>query len=230
MKKIYFVILSVILAAVALASCSKMNDVHDEYLKDGPIIYVGKVDSMYVYSGRERAQVDYWITDPRAKELCFYWNNGKDSAKVQVPAHDPVEMQTVIIDPINEGDYTFQVYSYDGKGHRSIKFEKGFSTYGDVYISTLNNRRVASASCVDNVLTVTFGKTGSNREQGVEIAYTDVNGAAKTAYFPTAALEKAVTIENVDTSKPITSRTCYTPDDTAIDEFFTLPSPITIAQ
>lgn len=230
MKKIFYILLTVILAAVALSSCTKMNDFHDEYLKDGPIIYVGKVDSMSVYSGRERVQVNYYITDPRAKELCFYWNNLKDSIKIQVPEHDPLDVQTVLLDQIAEGDHTFQVYSYDGKGHRSIRFEKGFTTYGNNYISTLNNRRVASAACADNVLTLTYGSSSSTRELGVEVSFTDVNGAAQTAFIETALLGGAVIIEGVDPSKEITSRSAYTPDDTCIDVFYSPSTKVVIAE
>ena len=220
MKNRLIILIVWTLAAMLGVACEKMNDIHDEYLKNGPIVYIGRVDSMYVYSGRERVQVDYWITDPRAKELCFYWNNKKDSARFAVSEHNPSEVQTLIIDPISEGDFTFQVFSYDGKGHRSIKFEQGFSVYGDVYSSTLNNRALRSVTVGVNKLTLTWGNSSSIQEQAVYITYTSPDGAPQTMIVPSAYLAGATVLENVDLSLPVTYCTVYLPNEQAIDYFF----------
>ena len=222
MKTIQY-ILVVLAATLALAaSCTKMNDVHDEYLREGPIIYIGRVDSMKVFSGDNRVQVQYWITDPRAKELCFYWNNHKDSAKFSVPAHDPIEMQTLLIDPVAEGDYTFQVFSYDGKGHRSIRFEQPFSSYGEVYASTLNTRSVVSATVQDEALSISWGNSFSTLEVGIEVRYTGKDGAGKTLFVPTEELKGATVIADADLSRPVSYRTAYKPNEDAIDIFYSV--------
>jgi hypothetical protein len=220
MKTIHHILIFLAVTLALAASCTKMNDIHDEYLKNGPIIYVGRVDSMTVFSGDKRVQVNYWITDPRAKEICFYWNNRKDSARFSVPAHDPTEMQTVLVEPVAEGDYTFQVYSYDGKGHRSIRFEQAFSSYGEVYASTLNSRSVRSVSVQDGVVSVSWGNSFSEREVGVEVRYTGTDGAEKVLFIPSAEIKNATVIEGADLSRDLKYRTGYKPNEDAIDIFF----------
>ena len=226
MKTIHYIFVFLAATLALTASCTKMNDFHDEYLRNGPIVYIGRVDSMKVFPGNQRVQVNYWITDPRAKELCFYWNNRKDSAKFSVPAHDPVEMQTLLIDPVGEGDYTFQVYSYDGKGHRSIRFEQPFSSYGEVYASTLNTRSVVSTSVQEGAISISWGNSFSNLEVGIEVRYTGTDGAERTLFVPTAELKAATVIGDADLSKPISYRTAYKPNEDAIDVFYSVEKTI----
>ena len=230
MKTIHYILVFLAVTLTLAASCTKMNDFHDEYLRNGPIVYVGRVDSMTVFSGKNRVQVNYWITDPRAKELCFYWNNRKDSARFSVPAHDPTEMPTVLIDPVKEGDYTFQVYSYDGNGHRSIRFEQVFSSYGEVYSSTLNTRTIRTVSVQDGTVSVVWGSSFSNREVGVEIHYTGTNGSAKTLFVPSAELKNATVISDADLSRSLTYQTAYKPNEDAIDIFYSEERPIPLPE
>ena len=230
MKTIHYILVSLAVILALTVSCTKMNDFHDEYLRNGPIIYVGRVDSMKVFPGKERVQVNYWITDPRAKELCFYWNNRKDSAKFSVPAHDPSEMQTLLVDPVAEGDYTFQVFSYDGKGHRSIRFEQAFSSYGEVYASTLNTRSVASVTVGDGAVSVKWGSSFSTLEVGIEVRYTGMDGVEKTLFVPTEELKAATVIEDADLGRSLTYRTAYKPSEDAIDVFYSVEKLIQLPE
>lgn len=230
MKTIHYILVSLAVILALTVSCTKMNDFHDEYLRNGPIIYVGRVDSMKVFPGKERVQVNYWITDPRAKELCFYWNNRKDSAKFSVPAHDPSEMQTLLVDPVAEGDYTFQVFSYDGKGHRSIRFEQAFSSYGEVYASTLNTRPVASVTVGDGAVSVKWGSSFSALEVGIEVRYIGTDGVEKILFVPTEELKAATVIEDADLGRSLTYRTAYKPSEDAIDVFYSVEKLIQLPE
>lgn len=230
MKTIHYILVSLAVILALTVSCTKMNDFHDEYLRNGPIIYVGRVDSMKVFPGKERVQVNYWITDPRAKELCFYWNNRKDSAKFSVPAHDPSEMQTLLVDPVAEGDYTFQVFSYDGKGHRSIRFEQAFSSYGEVYASTLNTRSVASVTVGDGTVSVKWGSSFSALEVGIEVRYIGTDGVEKILFVPTEELKAATVIEDADLGRSLTYRTAYKPSEDAIDVFYSVEKLIQLPE
>jgi hypothetical protein len=230
MKTIHYILVSLAVILALTVSCTKMNDFHDEYLRNGPIIYVGRVDSMKVFPGKERVQVNYWITDPRAKELCFYWNNRKDSAKFSVPAHDPSEMQTLLVDPVAEGDYTFQVFSYDGKGHRSIRFEQAFSSYGEVYSSTLNTRSVASVTVGDGAVSVKWGSSFSALEVGIEVRYIGTDGVEKILFVPTEELMAATVIEDADLGRSLTYRTAYKPSEDAIDVFYSVEKLIQLPE
>ena len=55
MKQLYFIVAC--MCMIWLAACSDMNDVHDIYLKNGETVYIGRVDSIHVFSGRERVKI-----------------------------------------------------------------------------------------------------------------------------------------------------------------------------
>ena len=57
MKKWYIKMLMFVLSGVAVAACSDMNDLHDQYLQQGETIYSAKFDSIKIFSGRYRVRV-----------------------------------------------------------------------------------------------------------------------------------------------------------------------------
>jgi hypothetical protein len=64
---------------ISLASCEKA-DKYKEFVKDGEISYIGKLDSVKVYSGKNRVMIKGMITsDPKIVECRVFWNNKKDS-------------------------------------------------------------------------------------------------------------------------------------------------------
>ena len=40
-----------------LASCDGMDATYKEFIEEGPIVYIGKVDSLKAYAGRNRAML-----------------------------------------------------------------------------------------------------------------------------------------------------------------------------
>ena len=49
-KKLIFIFLSI----GALISCDGMDATYKEFIEEGPIVYIGKVDSLKAYAGRNR--------------------------------------------------------------------------------------------------------------------------------------------------------------------------------
>ncbi|WP_106830328.1 DUF4998 domain-containing protein [Parabacteroides pacaensis] len=220
-KSIYFIVGW--FTFIAMYSCSDMNDMHDPWMKDGEITYVGRVDSIHAYSGRERVLVSYWVTDPRVKKLIVYWNQKADSVIVPVTPHHPSDSLTVMIGEgetkIKEGDHTFFFYSYDERGHRSVKYETLLNVYGDRYQATLSNRSIKKVNCRENTLILEWGGSNSNNEIGIEILYTDKEGKTKTFFAETALLAQAIVLENVDITKEVKYRTLFKPNPQALDTF-----------
>lgn len=221
-KHIYFVI--GILLSVCMAACSDMNDMHDPFMKDGETTYVGRVDSIQVFSGRERVLIHFWVTDPRVKKIWIYWNQKRDSVLVPVPVHNPLDVQEVMIGEgdtkIKEGDYTFLFYSHDDRGHRSVKFESLINVYGDRYQATLNNRSVKKVTKVNGQeLKLEWGGSSSNSEIGIEILYTDITGVEKSCFIASEELSSPTVIKEVDMALGMKYRTWYKPNQLAIDQF-----------
>lgn len=221
MKQLYFTI--AFMCMVCLMGCSDMNDVHDVYLKNGETIYIGKVDSLHAFSGRERIKIRYWVTDPRAKHLEVLWNQGKESATFEIPEHDSEEGLDIMIGEngttIAEGDYTFTFYTHDDRNHRSIRYEQLLKVYGSQYELTLNNRIVKNLVKGENELTISWGGSNSNEEIGVEVFYINLSGEQTSVRWKTEDLGISTKITDIDLSQEVTYCTWYKPVEEAIDEF-----------
>ena len=64
MKRILFYkFLLITLIAVGLYSCKDMLDVHKDYIKNGEIIYLSKVDSIVSYAGNHRIQLSGYLNN-----------------------------------------------------------------------------------------------------------------------------------------------------------------------
>ena len=225
MKYIYIVNSFILIFLSFVISCSNMNDLHDIYLQKGEKTYIGRVDSIHSFGGRERVLIRYWITDPRVKKLHIFWNQKRDSVIVSVPVHNPVAPLEVMIGDgngsIKEGDHTFFFYSHDDRGHRSVVFESLINVYGDRYQSTLINRSLRSkAKSGENQLTLTWSGRGNENEIGVEISFTEKSsGSLKDIFIPTTQLSVPTIIVDIDLQKEISYRTWFKPDSESIDSF-----------
>src|SRR5690606_30774861 len=128
------------LVTSTFVSCTKM----DHFYKDHVIsrTFIGKPDSIWVQAGDQRVQVS-WLTpkDPAAKDIVVYWNNKSDSARAAID-HD-TDTGSLIIDNLQETDYTFNAYTVDGKGNRSLIMELSTKVYGEVFQSTLRERALS---------------------------------------------------------------------------------------
>lgn len=218
--------------------CSHMNDVHEEYLVDGERFYIGKVDSIMVLPGNERFMLRFWIPDPRAKSVTFYWVPEDDSLYYElerVSMDDPFEL--IIGGPgnektISEGNYTLQAVTSDNKGHYSLRTEKIINIYGERYRSTLLNRVLTEADYDpnENNLQLAFSAPFSDDDIGIEVIYTDQEGGTRVVQFADSVLESSVSITGLDVSKSVNYRTMYLPDSLAIDTFYTeyAKAPLTV--
>lgn len=233
MKKIKYLGLFITSIYMILLSCSDMNDVHDMYLEDGEILYIGRVDSAKVLAGNERFILRYWITDPRAKELTIYWNEKQSSLVVPIPEHQPSDSIEVLVGdvtPIPEGSYTFQLVSSDNEGLTSVDFNQIGNVYGSQFESTLVQRFVDETiyEADSNRLTVTWGDPSSIRDIGVEVTYFE-GEEQKVLKVEDASGLQAV-LDNYSVEKGCSFRTMYLPEPDAIDTFYTESSSIEIIQ
>lgn len=216
-------IITLLVAALALGACSKMNDNIDQYLSQGEIIYLAKPDSVHLYAGKERFKTEFWVSDPRVTEMRIYWAQRSDSIVVNIdPDHVFAEPIVVIADKgIAEGQYSLTYVTYDNLGNKSVPEDENVSVYGDMYQASLNNRLVDSKSVSGNKLTINWGNCYSAQEIGIRVSYTDTAGAAKVVEFDTETLGKSSVIDGVDTTKEVSYVTVYRPEPTAIDVFTT---------
>jgi len=224
---------ALLILPLLFASCDKMEDRYMEYTKGGEIIYLGKADSVKVFSGRNRIKVSWLLlSDPKITKSVIYWNEKKDSAIVNVQRSKGTDTISVLLGNMLEKSYSFEVYNFDNKGNSSVKTEAIGIVYGDRYASVLTNRVFESTlyKAADKSLEIKwFG--ASDQVAVVEMKYIDLNGIEKTVKnykIPNIvnprippALAASTLFPSFKIGTTFKYRTGYIPKAAAIDTFYT---------
>lgn len=213
---------------VLLCSCSKMNDLHDIYLKRGETIYVGKLDSVKILAGNERVKIRYWSSDPKAAKLAVYWLSRTDSVIIDIPAHLAKDSMEFIIPNLPEYNYSFELVTMNKDfKNRSVTLLESGSSYGAKFQSTLLNRAVASSRrrlYPSYLETNWFGSI--ENAIGCELVYVNTLGVTVKKFVPTTDATTLIT----DLAGGVNYRTLFLPTISAIDTFYTAYKPIPIEQ
>lgn len=156
MKYINF--LGIIALFSFMVACSPMDDKYSQFVEDGPITYLQKVnaDSVVLVTGRNRIQISWpKSNDPRGKMAYIYWSNrmGKDSVNV-----NPNGRTSFVINNLNEGSYIFEIIIVDEDGNSSIPITVTGEVYGENYEKYLLNRAVSAVSITGDTALVTLAE------------------------------------------------------------------------
>jgi Domain of unknown function/Domain of unknown function (DUF5013) len=217
MKPIFYY--SFIALALLMASCSKMDD-YKKFTDNKLVVYPGKPDSLRVFSGRNRALVKFLlISDPNIVKATIYWNNRANKQDVGINRGKGIDTISAIVSPLPEGNYSFEVFTFDKSGNKSVASLKQGATYGDVYEKSLLNRILESVvyqpSSGSTILNWRASDAGS---VGVDITYTTLSGVSRTKRVSKSATQFILTDNDPATS--IQYRTLFLPDSLAIDTFY----------
>ena len=198
-----------------LASCTKMDHHYKDYVISKT--YTGKPDSIWIQPGNERVQISWLIPDdPAAKDVVVYWNNGTDSVKV--PLDRTVDTGRLVIDNLDEAEFTFNAYIKDAVGNRSVVMELNTPVYGEIFQSTVRDRAASHTAIFSDSTVIVWNSLQGDTFYGNEIEYTDLTGNLQTIFIP--AMETTTTIEDIDNSKTILTKTIYLPEPNALDRFY----------
>ncbi len=185
------------------------------------IVYPGKIDSVKVFSGRERVVIQgLCISDAKVVACDIEWNLGKEKVSVPVDmSAGPFELVTEIKN-LPENVYSFVLYTRDRQGNRSIPVDVVGQTYGEYYMAQIRNRPFEKAILKGTSVVVTWYSLDKTlRPIHTELMYKTTTGETKIVESPISDSETL--LENVDISKPLTYRTVYQPDETCLDIFET---------
>src|SRR5690554_6134543 len=98
--------MAILCSFTVFASCSKWDD-FKKYVEDGEISYVGKLDSVQVFSGKERVRLyGLFRADPKVEKVRVYWNDRKDSIDYSVDVAGGDRYFDEIL-PVEEGIRSF---------------------------------------------------------------------------------------------------------------------------
>jgi hypothetical protein len=221
MKNIYIKIIGLLLCSVHaglfFTGCNGMDDPYKEFVKDGPIVYMGKLshDSLIVRApGRNRLKFSWPAHyDSRVKYAEIYWANNLKMEKVPITYGQPTEH---IIENIDEGSYIFSLYFCDNEGRKSVLTLLQGDVYGDIYESVLTNCKITGTSIEGKNLTLTFSQVSDDKAKGIDVFWKEGNTVRNVfVEYP----GNSVTIEDYD-GAPVSYRVAYKPEDNAIDFFY----------
>lgn len=212
-------LITISIGLVYLASCTKMNDLHDRYLQEGERIYVGQPDSVQVFSGNRRVLLRYWTSDPKASKMIVYWDSRQDSLLVDIPQKSRQEPVDIWVDNLTEKNYSFELITMNSQlTNRSIPFEVNTRVYGENFQESLVNRRLQSAlkaSASEPLIINWFGEV----EQSVNIHIHYLNTNDDTVDTLVSASEIQTVLH--DYKEQLTYRTLFKPEISAVDTFYT---------
>ena len=210
-----------VIGITALTSCTKMDD-FKKYVEGGEISYTGRVDSLKIRSGRNRVLVQgLFISDRKVTKCKIYWNSRQDSLVVPVERKLTVDTLKKYVTNLLEGNYNFEIITYDASGNPSIPVVKsGVKVYGDNYAASLINNPISDVSLEGTTATITWG--GLDKTSGaqyMDVSYVNTAGTQiKAKKLINAA---TATLSDYKYRSTFDYRTVYLPDTMAIDTFYT---------
>lgn len=196
-------------------SCSKMNDIHQEYLDQEEIVYGEKVDSVTFRPGRERVQLDMEVNSDIIENIRVYWNDYSDSLDVQIDNQRGTFEQ--IVDNLEERPYIFQLVSTDMFGNKSLPLEVEGRAYGDNFQSTVVHKIIdkVRATGIDDEFII-YWTSIIDGAGFSEIVYTDTNDDEVT--FKAPLTDRTTILPDFGSGGTYT--TAFLPDSLAIDAFY----------
>lgn len=229
MRKYHVFSLLFILLAGLFTSCSKMDSTFRDYVVPGGITYVGRADSIAVHPGRERIKIT-WLrgADPKVNRAVVYWNNKKDSLVVPVTQTNPTDTVTAYINPMPEGTYSFNIYTYDEKKNSSIRVDLQGSSYNTLYESVILPRVIGYARPTGDDVKMMWLR-GDAENIATEINYINLAGVSQRIMFP--GTQDSILLPGVREGSSLTYRSLYKPTPLSMDTFYTsyVVRPLNIA-
>ncbi len=113
----------IVSAAAGLCGCDGMNDLHQPYLDRGEIVYAAKVDSVKVLVGVGSQALTIYYPRQRVAQGLITWNLGQNSLSFDFPEQYTDGAYRITIPDLEEGNYTYEISTFDAYGNRSIPYE-----------------------------------------------------------------------------------------------------------
>lgn len=198
-------LICVALAIIAFASCTPQDAVYkDLYHNAYKVDYPQAPAQLSGMAGYLSAYLK-WLApvSPTCTEAIIYWNIKQDSLRVNLrdPKYNHKDTICVKIAGLEETDYTFDVYTIDRVGSRSIMSEALVSPKGPNYVKTLVARPVNNAvvSEINEAGVVNLGNRNKVSPYS-EIRYKDSFNIEKTIRVKPS--ENKIVLKDIDIENP----------------------------
>lgn len=216
---LYLIVISTV--GLTFVSCDSPTEPFKPFVSKQIPVYPEKADTIIAYSGKNQVLLKIAKpVDPRVIGVYVYWNTHKDSLKKQFPkARDTLN---VLINSL-QGDrtYTFDVYTFNKAGDKSIGQSVAAKVYGSIYANKIANRSISNVKPIGkNSVVVAWGKAGKGAI-GTVLKYTNIMEEVDSVYVP---IDSSKThIENASDQKRDSIWSYYTlyRPKASIDTFYT---------
>ncbi|MFI8380391.1 DUF4998 domain-containing protein [Leeuwenhoekiella sp. NPDC079379] len=205
-----------------LGSCADVAEMDDfkDFTADGEINYSEKVDSLKIFSGKNRAKIQGIVdADPKITEFRVYWNSKKDSVVVPITRSIGIDTLEVVISDLPENIYNFEIRTFDSQGNSSIPVSATGEVYGERYHATLFNRPHTGNLSEEGLKVDYAGMDLTSGVIGTELVYT--NNLDEMVVEFTEIASSTVIIEDYKLGSQYKYRTLFLPEETALDTFYT---------
>jgi hypothetical protein len=208
-----------------------MLDNIQDYLDEGESIYVGKLDSLKAFPGKNRIKIQgqmiYGVNQIKCK---ISWKNpvslDPESKEFPVVRQNAGETFEFMLDDMTEGQYDFLVVTYDPQGNESIPTGIPAYIYGDQYQEALTNRIIRSVTPEEFI-------NGNNERKwiakidwnisrgdgiiGCNIEYEKEDGTFESKYVPVNEL--STVLDDFKAGGILRYNTEYIPEEASLDIF-----------
>lgn len=204
---------------LGLHGCSGMEDIYKEYVIYGGRKYPQKPTDPQGYSGDGKVVIKWKKgVDTSIVKAIVSWDDGRNSREFDMNGTD--EEVELVIDNLEERDYSFSIRTYDVEGNQSIPVEVNSRAYGETYKSSLYNRTIGLAYLNDeNKFVVEWNE--ADMTSGIirsELTYTNTAGQNVTKVIK--AEEKApFIIDDYKADTKFSHQSFFLPDTTCVDIF-----------
>jgi hypothetical protein len=217
----YFLYTIFILCLIgSFVACSSSTDSFRPYVSKKAPKYSQKLDTVIVRTGKDRAifKIPKPI-DPTVKEVGLFWNSGTDSLRKDFSAKDTL---TIEIDTLKGGQsYSFNIYTLDNNGNKSLKLNRLIRIYGSQYTNSLLNRAIKRAVLKSNgTLNIDWGSAGK-QITGTKIIIYNHQQKEDSLFVPPDSSVTLLTNLNTNNDLSFRYQTFYRPNSSEIDIFHT---------
>ena len=126
----------------------------------------------------------------------------------------------MVIDNLDEGVYSFEIFTFDQKKNRSVSRNGIGTVFGATYERTLLPRFLQSAFFDKDVLTITWGDENDELSIGSEVYYESTMGTHNKLVVDNNVTTTIIDDYDFESNTEITYRTVYVPP-MSIDTFYT---------
>ncbi len=228
MKKIsFYKFLLIALIATGIYSCKDMMEFHQEYIKNGEIVYLSKVDSIVSYAGKNRIQLSGYLKNAyNVNKIIVYWDNRADSMIFDYSKTKDLDSLNLVIPNLQEKSYIFDLYTRNNEGNSSIKVSIAGTAYGDLFRSSLTPRTNNGFKFEGNQLKALW-LSADPLERGTLVTYTTEAEGEKTLLLSPDST--SITLVDRKPGTPFSYQSIYVPEMAAIDTFYSAKTTAAIS-